>query len=149
MGLSNDEQRNVFIEEILKRALVVNYLRNLEQDNAYYGLKDKNLENVLAKALFEKYKLQQNFEIKSNEKLNENLSASEVEFELLQKISQLSEKAFNMEVKDKQDMEEKTKAIDDIINLIPLYAERNIDFKTATNIDVMEIKNIKGILSAA
>ncbi len=149
LGLSNDEQRNVFIEEILKRALVVNYLRNLEQDNAYYGLKDKNLENVLAKALFEKYKLQQNFEIKSNEKLNENLSASEVEFELLQKISQLSEKAFNMEVKDKQDMEEKTKAIDDIINLIPLYAERNIDFKTATNIDVMEIKNIKGILSAA
>ena len=104
---------------------------------------------MLAKALFEKYKLQQNFEIKSNEKLNENLSASEVEFELLQKISQLSEKAFNMEVKDKQDMEEKTKAIDDIINLIPLYAERNIDFKTATNIDVMEIKNIKGILSAA
>ena len=149
LGLSNDEQRNVFIEEILKRALVVNYLRNLEQDNAYYGLKDKNLENVLAGALFEKYKLQQNFEIKSNEKLNENLSASEVEFELLQKISQLSQKAFNMEVKDKQDMEEKTKTIDDIINLIPLYAERNIDFKTATNIDVMEIKNIKGILSAA
>ena len=35
------------------------------------------------------------------------------------------------------------------IKLIPLYAERNIDFKTATNIDVMEIKNIKGILSAA
>ena len=148
LGLSDDEQRNVFIEEILKRALVINYLRSFEQDNAYYGLKDKNLENILAKALFEKYKLQKSFENNSDAVLDESVSATEIEFELLQKISQLSQKAFNMEIKNKQDMEEKAKTIDDIIKLIPLYADRNIELRTA-NAAMIEIKAVKGILSAA
>ena len=138
LGLSNDEQRNAFMEEILKRALVVNYLRNFEQDNAYYGLQDKNLENILAKALVEKYKLKGNFEINSNASLNET-TAAEVEFELLKKISQLSQQAF--EQNDPQ-------SIDDIIKLIPLYAERKVELRTA-NINVVDIQNIKGILSAA
>ena len=138
LGLSNDEQKTVFIEEILKRALVVNYLRSLEQDNVYYGLQDKNLENILAKALFEKYKQQGIFEINSNASLNET-TAEEVEFELLQQISQLSQKAF--EQNDSQ-------SIDDIIKLIPLYAERNYGFRLS-EVKVMEIGDIKGILSAA
>ena len=142
LGLSNDEQRAAFMEEILKRALVINYLRSFDQGDVYYGLKDKSLENTLANALFEKYNLQQSFEINSNANLNETdrTTATEIEFALLQKISDLSQKAF--EQKDPQ-------AIDDIIKLIPLYAERNIDFRTATDIEVVDIKNIKGILSAA
>lgn len=142
LGLSDDEQRTVFMEEILKRALVINYLRSFEQDNAYYGLKDKSLENVLSNALFERYTLKKNFNISTDVNLGETFetTAAEIDLKLLEKISQLSQKAF--EEKDPQ-------AIDDIIKLIPLYAERNIDFRTATDIDVMEIKNIKGILSAA
>lgn len=142
LGLSDDEQRAVFMEELLKRALVINYLRSLEQDNAYYGLKDKNLENVLANALFERYMLKKNFDVITDVNLGETgqTTAAEIELKLLQTISQLSQKAFE---------EKDPKSIDDIIKLIPLYAERNIDFRTATNIDVMEIKNIKGILSAA
>ena len=138
LGLSNDEQRAAFMDEILKRALVINYLRSFEQDNVYYGLKDKSLENILAKALVEKYKSQRTFEINSNANLNET-TASEVEFELLKKISQLSQQAF--EQNDPQ-------SIDDIIKLIPLYAERNVELRTA-NINVVDIQNIKGILSAA
>lgn len=138
LGLSNDEQRNAFMEEILKRALVINYLRSFEQDNVYYGLKDKSLENILAKALVEKYRLQRSFEVNSNASLNET-TAAEVEFELLKKISQLSQQAF--EQNDPQ-------SIDDIIKLIPLYAERNVELRTA-NINVVDIQNIKGILSAA
>ena len=138
LGLSNDEQRSAFMDEILKRALVINYLRNFEQDNAYYGLQDKSLENILAKALVEKYKLQKTFEINSNAGLNET-TAAEVEFELLKKISQLSQQAF--EQNDPQ-------ALDDIIKLIPLYADRKVELRTA-NINVVDIQNIKGILSAA
>jgi len=138
IGLSNDEQKDAFMEEILKRALVVNYLRNYEQDNTYYGLKDKNLENILARALVEKYKLHRNFDVNSDISLNEATAAT-VEFDLLQKISQLTPKAF--EANDPQ-------SIDDIIKLIPLYAERNVELRTA-NVKVMEIRNIKGILSAA
>ncbi len=166
LGLSTDEQKNVFIEEILKRALVINYLRNLEQDNVYYGLKDKNLENVLAKALFEKIKkmfendkelfkngrfedsfanvdtkgIVETFYKNLEEKLNQKMpTATDVEFELLQTISQLTQKAF--EQNDSQ-------AIDDIIHLIPVYADRNIELRTS-NAAVMEIKAVKGILSAA
>lgn len=142
LGLSDDEQRTVFMEGILKRALVINYLRSFEQDNAYYGLKDKNLENVLANALFERYMQKKNFDVITDVNLGETpqTTAAEIELKLLQTISQLSQKAFE---------EKDPKSIDDIIKLIPLYAERNIDFRTATDIDVMEIKNIKGILSAA
>ena len=142
LGLSDDEQRTVFMEGILKRTLVINYLRSFEQDNAYYGLKDKNLENVLADALFERYMLKKNFDVITDVNLGETgqTTAAEIELKLLQTISQLSQKAFE---------EKDPKSIDDIIKLIPLYAERNIDFRTATDIDVMEIKNIKGILSAA
>ena len=165
LGLTDDEQRNVFVEEILKRALVINYLRSLEEDNAYYGLKDKNLENVLAKALFEKIEkmfendkelfkngrfedsfanvdtnVVETFYKKLEEKLNKKMpTATDVEFELLQTISQLTQKAF--EQNDSQ-------AIDDIIHLIPAYADRNIELRTS-NAAVMDINAVKGILSAA
>ena len=165
LGLTDDEQRTAFIEEILKRALVINYLRSLEEDNAYYGLKDKNLENVLAKALFEKIEkmfendkelfkngrfedsfanvdtnVVETFYKKLEEKLNKKMpTATDVEFELLQTISQLTQKAF--EQNDSQ-------AIDDIIHLIPAYADRNIELRTS-NAAVMEINAVKGILSAA
>ncbi len=66
-------------------------------------------------------------------------TATDVEFELLQTISQLTQKAF--EQNDSQ-------AIDDIIHLIPVYADRNIELRTS-NAAVMEIKAVKGILSAA
>ncbi len=138
LGLSNDEQRSAFVDEILKRALVINYLRNFEQDHAYYGLKDKSLENILAKALVEKYKAQRTLAINSTASLNET-TAAEVEFELLKKISQLSQQAF--EQNDSQ-------ALDDIIKLIPLYADRKVELRTA-NINIVDIQNIKGILSAA
>jgi hypothetical protein len=138
-GLSNEKEQEVFANAILERMIVVNYLRSLEEDKAYYGLKDKNLENVLSRALVEKYKQQNTFEINSNASIDENLMASEVELELDRQISKLTQRAF--EQNDPQ-------AIDDIIKLIPLYADRGTGFRTQ-EIKIMEIQNIKGILSAA
>jgi len=138
-GLSNEKEQDVFINAILERMIVVNYLRNLEEDKAYYGLKDKNLENILSRALVEKYKQQNNFDINSDAIIDENLMASEVELELDRQISKLSQRAF--EQNDPQ-------AIDDIIKLIPLYADRGTGFRTQ-EIKIMEIQNIRGILSAA
>ena len=149
LGLSDDEQRTVFMEEILKRALVVNYLRNYKNDEAYYGLKNKTLEDTLAKALIEKYKSDKTFNVANDKTLDESVSMAQLQFNLLQEISELSQKAFIQEIKTERDKENKTRAIDDIINLIPLYAERNMEFRSATNIDMVDIKNIKGILSAA
>lgn len=138
-GLSSEKEQEVFVNAILERMIVVNYLRSLEEDKAYYGLKDKNLENVLSRALVEKYKQQNTFEINSNASIDENLMASEVELELDRQISKLTQRAF--EQNDPQ-------AIDDIIKLIPLYADRGTGFRTQ-EIKIMEIQNIKGILSAA
>ena len=145
LGLTDDEQRDAFMEEILKRALVVNYLRNYEYDKAY-GLKDKTLEDTLAKALIEKYKSDKTFNVVSDKTLDESVSMSQLQFNLLQEISELSQKAFVQETE--QNKENKTKAIDDIIKLIPLYAEPNIRLRTA-NAEMIDIKSVKGILSAA
>lgn len=138
-GLSNEKEQEAFANSILERMIVVNYLRSLEEDKAYYGLKDKNLENVLSRALVEKYKQQNTLEINSDASIDENLMASEVEIELSKRISQLAQRAF--EQNDPQ-------AIDDIIKLIPLYADRGTGFRTQ-EIKIMEIQNIKGILAAA
>jgi hypothetical protein len=143
LGLDNEEEKTVFVDTILERILVANFLRQYDKDESCLGLKDKKLETILTAALVAKAKY--NFDISTREiVLDETLTAAqfEVEFEkiILDKVST----GFKNDLSQIND----TQSIADIINWIPLYAERKGRLDT-TKVEVMDIKNIKGILSAA
>lgn len=139
--ISNKKEQEVFVNAILERILVVNYLRNFEEDKIYYGLKNKKLESILAKALIEKYKLNQNFDINSTATI-QGATQVEVDFELEKQMVQLAKRAFEQEKPDSQ-------AIDDIIKLIPLFADRNVNIALPETNPMDMIQNIRGVLAAA
>ena len=85
-GIKGEEEKKIFIEEITKRILVVNYIREKDREEGKeysYGLKDKKMEDVLAKALVKKYEKEGNLEIISEKKLNEDLKGEEIKEEKL------------------------------------------------------------------
>jgi hypothetical protein len=94
--------------------------------------------------LVAKYNKDGNFNVSSQIEMNENLTASQFELEFEKMIMDKVSKGFKNELSEINDPQ----SIDDIIKLIPLYAERNVELRTA-NVKVMEIQDIKGILSAA
>ncbi|MBR3628665.1 MAG: hypothetical protein IKN42_07505, partial [Elusimicrobia bacterium] len=143
-GLSSEEEKSVFINAIIERILVANYLRQFDNNENSFGLKNKKMEEILAAALVAKYNKDGNFDISSEVVLNENLTAAQFEFEFEKMIMNKVSTGFAeglSQIKDPQ-------SIDDIIKLIPLYAERNTELRTA-KVEVIEIQNFKGILSAA
>lgn len=143
-GLSGEEEKTVFIDAILERILVANYLRNFDNEESCFGLKNKKMEEILAAALVAKYNKDGNFNISSEVVLNENLTAAQFELEFEKMIMDKVSAGFKNGLSEINDPQ----SIDDIIKLIPLYAERNAELRTA-NVEVMDIQNIKGILSAA
>ena len=144
LGLSGEEEKMVFMDAILERILVANYLRNFDNDEDSFGLKNKKMEEILASALVAKYNKDGNFDISSEAVLNENLTAAQFELEFEKMIMDKVSTGFKNGLSEINDPQ----SIDDIIKLIPLYAERNAELRTA-NVEVMDIQNIKGILSAA
>ena len=170
LGLSNEEEKSTFIYAILERILVANYLRQYDNDNFSLGLKDKRMETILAaslvaKALASKDKENGIFDISSEIVLDDSIKAAqfEIEFEttIKNKVSSgfkenglnkiIEPQTIDNIINDPQSIDDiinDTQSIDDIIKLIPLYAERNMQLRTA-NVDIMDIQNIKGILSAA
>lgn len=144
LGLSGEEERTVFINAILERILVANYLRFFDTEEFCFGLKNKKMETILAAALVAKYNKDGNFKVSSQVEMNENLTASQFELEFEKMIMDKVATGFKNELSEINDPQ----SIDDIIKLIPLYAERNVELRTA-NVKVMEIQDIKGILSAA
>ena len=143
-GLSGEEEKTVFMDAILNRILVVNYLRKIDNDKDSLGLKNKKMEEILAAALVAKYNKDNNFDILSQETLNENMKTAQFEIEFEKMIMDKVSNGFKNGLSEINDPQ----SIDDIIKLIPLYAERNVQLRTA-NVKVMDIQNIKGILSAA
>lgn len=168
-GLSNEKEKEVFANSILERMMAVNYLRSLEKDKAYYGLKDKRLEQVLAKALVEKYRIIKKYEddktfvVTGNndiyeelEKMQNEKNAADFEIELNKKILALQKTAFEqnktineiLAEENKKDIElEHANTIEDIIRLIPL-SDRSLEF-VSVEVKLMGTDTIKGILSAA
>ena len=144
LGLSNEEEKEAFINVILGRILVANYLREFDNNKDSFGLKNKKMEEILAAALVAKYNRDGSFDILSQVTLNENLTAAQFELEFEKMIMDKVSTGFKNGLSEISDPQ----SIDDIIKLIPLYAERNAELKTA-NVKVMEIQDIKGILSAA
>ena len=144
LGLSDEEERTVFVDAILNRILLVNYLRYFDGNETCFGLKNKKMEEILAAALVAKYNKDGNFDVLSQESLNENLTTAQFELEFEKMIFDKVSKGFKNALSEINDPQ----SIDDIIKLIPLYAERNVELRT-TNVKIMEIQNIKGILSAA
>jgi hypothetical protein len=144
LGLSDEEERTVFVDAILNRILLVNYLRYFDGNETCFGLKNKKMEEILAAALVAKYNKDGNFDVLSQESLNENLTTAQFELEFEKMIFDKVSKGFKNGLSEINDPQ----SIDDIIKLIPLYAERNVELRT-TNVKIMEIQNIKGILSAA
>ena len=143
-GIKGEEEKKIFIEEITKRILVVNYIREKDREEGKensYGLKDKKMEDVLAKALVKKYEKDRNLEIISEKKLNEDLKGEEIKEELYKEVLKFSQEI-------KEEGQEQSTAIDDIIKLISVYAERKVELRTA-EVKVADIQNIKGMLSAA
>nr|MCR4663592.1 hypothetical protein [Endomicrobiaceae bacterium] len=144
LGLSGEEEKAVFMNAILERILVANYLRFFDTEEFCFGLKDKKMETILAAALIAKYNKDGNFNVSSQAVMNENLTAAQFELEFEKMILDKVSTGFKNELSEINDPQ----SIDDIIKLIPLYAERNVELRTA-NVKVMEIQDIKGILSAA
>jgi len=147
LGLKTKEEKSVFVDAILERILVVNYLREYDKDlDSCYGLRDKKLEDLLSLALIAKYNKDGNLKISSQITINEKVKATDFEIEFSNILSQKVSLAFkdinvSKEINDPQ-------SIDDIIRLIPLYAERNIELRTS-DVKVVDLESIKGILSAA
>ncbi|MDD3053114.1 MAG: hypothetical protein PHG84_01775 [Endomicrobiaceae bacterium] len=137
-GLKNDKEKEIFVKTILERMLAVNLLRANE---AYNGLKDHRLEEILAKALLIKYQnnIDPNIRYTDGFSIDDTIMASEVEQKLLERILVLTDEAFNKNT---------PQAINEIIEILPLYADRNTELRTS-KVEVMNVQNIRGILSAA
>ena len=135
--LSGNKERNAFIESILERMLAVNLLRS---NDINLGLREHKLEEILAKALYVKYTTGIGDNIKSSLTFDvSQMTAAQAEQALMETISKLADEAF---------VQNKPEAINDIIELIPLYADRVSDFR-AESVEVINVQNIRGILSAA
>lgn len=135
--LKGDGERKAFIEAILQRMLAVNLLR---ANDINLGLREHKLEQILAKALYIKYTTGIDDNIKSSLTFDvSQMTAAQAEQALMETISRLADEAF---------VQNKPEAINDIIELIPLYADRNSDFRTES-VELINVQNIRGILSAA
>lgn len=137
-GLKNANEKEIFINTLLERMLAVNLLR---QKEAYEGLKDHRLEEILAKALTAKYinNIDSSLKYQDFFSVNDSMTASEVEQKLLERVSFLTNEAFN---------KNSPQAINEIIEILPLYADRNTELRT-TKVELINVQNIRGILSAA
>ncbi|MFA6913805.1 MAG: hypothetical protein WCQ83_01230 [Endomicrobiia bacterium] len=137
-GLKSDKEKEIFVKTILERMLAVNLLRANE---AYNGLKDHRLEEILAKALLIKYQnnIDPNIRYTDGFSIDDTIMASEVEQKLLERILVLTDEAFNKNT---------PQAVNEIIEILPLYADRNTELRTS-KVEVMNVQNIRGILSAA
>jgi hypothetical protein len=137
-GLKNANEKEIFINTLLERMLAVNLLR---QKEAYEGLKDHRLEEILAKALTAKYinNIDSSLKYEDFFSVNDSMTASEVEQKLLERVSFLTNEAFN---------KNSPQAINEIIEILPLYADRNTELRT-TKVELINVQNIRGILSAA
>lgn len=144
LGLSSDEERNVFISAILERILVANYIRKFDGSETCFGLKDKKMETILSAALIVKYNKDGNFDISGQISMDESLTTAQFELEFEKIVMDKVSTGFKNNLTEINDPQ----SIDDLIKLIPLYSDRNVELKTA-NVQVADIQNIKGILSAA
>lgn len=137
-GLKNIDEKEVFINTILERMLAVNLLR---QQEAYEGLKDHRFEEILAKALTAKYTNDIDSSLKYQDffSVDDSMTAYEVEQKLLERVAFLSDEAFN---------NNSPRAINEIIEILPLYADRNTELRTS-KVELMDVQNVRGILSAA
>lgn len=137
-GLKNIDEKEVFINTILERMLAVNLLR---QQEAYEGLKDHRLEEILAKALTAKYtnNIDSSLRYQDFFSVDDSMTAYEVEQKLLERVAFLSDEAFN---------KNSPQAINEIIEILPLYADRNTELRTS-KVELMNVQNVRGILSAA
>lgn len=135
--LSGNKEKEAFIDAVLERMLAVNLLKD---NDINLGLSDHKLEEILARALYVKYTTG----IDDNKKSSLNfdvsqMTAAQAEQALMETISMLSDEAF---------VQNKPESVNAIIELIPLYADRNSDFRTES-VELINVQNIRGILSAA
>lgn len=137
-SLESAGEKATFIESVLERMLAVNVLR---EHNILTGLKDHRLEQILAKAVLTKYKNNIDGNIRYGESfsIDDRMTVSEAEQKFLLRVSELADEAFN---------KNSPQAVNEIIEILPLYADRNTELRTA-KVQVMDVKNIRGILTAA
>ncbi len=147
-----DSEKAVFSEEILKRILVVNYLR---QQDIKYGLSDHNLEVLLAEVLY-KSVVSQYYENLAVDTQYDNsikgtiiavdafkqsvnsMTPAEVYKSLNELLTKLSPLALERSAPD---------AIAAIVELIPVYADKNLSQVDSSNIEFINEKTLTGLRS--
>ncbi len=148
-------EKEAFTEEILKRILAVNYMR---QQGIQYGLRDHKLEVMLANALYQSViahtdtgsRRSSAEDLSSSSQLSADfkqsvvtMKASEAERTLNELLAVLSQQAFSNNNSD---------AIAAIIELIPLYADKNIvpfDTESVEFISDKSLVGLRSVLAAA
>lgn len=135
------EIMNAFVKGIVERVLVAHVLRVERKE---FGLKDKNQEIILGRAIVIGIQQGTNFDKNDGRILNSfvaGLTVSEAESKLNEALPELMEQAFE---------QNDPKAINAIIELIPGLAERRETFELSDDIKPrIDIRNYANILSAA
>ncbi|MDR2252202.1 MAG: hypothetical protein LBD98_05245 [Endomicrobium sp.] len=132
---------NAFVKGIVERVLVAHVLRFERKE---FGLKDKNQEIILGRAIVIGIQQGTNFDKNDGRILNSfvaGLTVSEAESKLNEALPELMEQAFE---------QNDPNAINAIIELIPGLAERRETFELSDDIKPrIDIRNYVSILSAA